>query len=371
VVANVPVRRGTPASRWRDHAQNWQHLDAVNLCLGGHSALDLYRLRFTDPSQVQRFLRSSLADADDPFDQARLAHLHGAALGYLRRQFGHRLPEDIAAPERIEDLFLAASEDSSFPRRRMMACALLKVMHLVDHLEARDLGSQLSITDRELAEPVLEGLIEGATRAQHAGAPIVSAEGGRKSRDAELTKLLLRKDSASPIFDRVRFRMVTETPDDIVPVLAWMLRDHVPFNQILARESVNNLASLREWLDGSSGPRDLVAQLQLPPADDDVSARAINSFSATGFQIVNFVIEAPVRADRLASQAGRTFDPAVGRILYVPAELQLVDYVTSLRNNEGECAHNRYKDRQRESADRRLRWGAVAFPRRVSLDIDE
>ena len=370
-MANVPVRPGTPASRWRAHAQNWQHLDAVNLCLGGRSALDLYRLRFTEIAQIQRFFRASLADADDPFDRARLVHLHGQAVGYLRRQFNHRMPDDIASPERIEDLFLVASEESSFPRRRMMACALLKVMHLVDHLEARALDRELSVSDAELAEPVLRRLTEGVAWARDAGAPVVSVEGGRKSRDAELTKLLLRQDSASPILDRVRIRLVTETPDDIVPVLAWMLRDLVPFNQILARESVNNLPSLREWLDGHAGPRDLVASLQLPPADDDVAARVINGFSSPGFQIVNFVIQAPVRVDRLPSQAGRTFDPDLGRILYVPVELQLVDHVTHSRNSEGECAHDRYKDRQRERADRRLRWGAVDFPRRVSLDSED
>ncbi len=370
MVANVPVRQGTSASRWRDHALKWRHLDAVNLCLGGHSALDLYRLRFTAPDQVQRFLQSSLADLDDPFDRARLAHLRRESLGYLRRQFGHRLPEEIAAPRRIEDLFLAASEDSAFPRRRMMACALLKVMHLVDHLEARALAQRLAVDEEELARPVLQRLTDGARRARAAGAPIVTAEGGHKSRDAELTKLLLREDSASRILDRVRFRVVTETRDDIVPVLSWMLRDHVPFQQVLASESVNNLASLHDWLEGHVGLRDLAEGLQLPPADDEVSARAINGFSGPGFQIVNFVVQAPVRVDRLPSLRGEAFEPSPGRIVYVPTELQLVDRATHERNGEGECAHERYKDRQREAADRRLRWGAVAFPRRVSLDSD-
>jgi len=371
VVANVPLRRETSGSPWREHALDLQHLDAVNLCLGGHSALDLYRLRFPGRADVRRFFRASLADPADPFDRERLIHLHQEALDHLHRQFGDRLPAAVTAPDRVEDLLLLASGDGEYPRRRLTACAVLKVMHLIDHLEARTLGQRLALDEGELARAVLGRLDSGVHRARRAGAPIVAAEGGRKDRDAELTKLLLRRDAASSIADRVRFRVITETRDDIVPVLAWMLRDHVPFNQVLARESVNSLVSLREWLDARSGLRDLLDSLQLPPADDAVEGRQVNRFSGPDFLIVNFVVEAPVRADRLASQVTGTFDPALGRIVYVPTELQLVDRATHARNDEGPRAHVHYKARQLDAASRRLRRGAVGFPRELSVDDED
>lgn len=371
MVANVSVRREPSGAPWREHALSLQHLDAVNLCLGGHSALDLHRLHFTEESEVVRFLRASLADPTDPFDRERLLHLHRSALDHLRRQFDDRLPPEIAEPERVEDLFLLASQDSGYPRKSLTACAVLKVMHLIDHLEARTLGQQLVVDEAELARAVLDRLAGGARRAAIAGAPIVVAEGGRKDRDAELTKLLLRRDTASPIADRVRYRVITETVDDVVPVLAWMIRDHVPFNQVLARESVNSLISLRKWLGARSGLRDLLSSLQLPPADGAVEGRQINRFSGPDFHIVNFVIEAPVRADRLASQVAQTFDPSLGRILYVPTELQLVDRDTHARNGQGPSAHEHYKARQLDAASRRLRRGAVGFPRQVSMDDED
>ena len=365
MVARAPAHAGAPVPLWCDHLLEPQLMDWVDLCLGGHSALDQHRLRFRNETDVDRFLRTCGAEPASSFDRDRLAHLHRESLRYLQRQLGYRCPEDVASPRRVRDLFLIASEESGFPRRRTMACVLLKVMHLIDHIEARVLRARTPITEAELAGSVLRGLVRASHQAREAGAPIAVHEGGRKQRDALLTKLLLRRDAAALIPDRVRFRVITESRDQIVPVLAWLLRYHLPFNQILARESVNNLVDLRDWLSRHAGLGELVDALQLPPADEGVVARRINDHSSPSFGVVNFVLELPVRIDLIPRFEAHSFVPSSGRVVYVTTELQLLDEQTHQLNELGDSAHEAYKARQLQAVDRRLREGTLERARVV------
>ena len=329
-----------------------QYLEAVRLCLDDSSSpLDWHRLAFRDAREVARFLGVNRADLDDPFDRARLDHLLAEAVSYVRRHFGYRIPPEVEYPERYEDLFLLAS-DTRLKRPQVLACVVLKLMHVLNHLDAHSLLHESAIRESEIERAVERCLMREADTMMANGVPISSFVGNRKSRDSTITKLVVKRDvTAGEILDRVRFCMITAEEDDIVPALGHLLRHVLPFNHVLARESVNTLVDLDRWLSGQQGLRSLYTAVH---ASEDPHSRRVNEFSSDGYRAVNFVVEVPVRLDRLPSQADRTFEPAQGRVVYVQAELQVMDSATARNNEVGDNSHQQYKLRQRRAAERRL-----------------
>lgn len=357
MVTYVPLSPVLPRETWRPDELLPQYLEAVRLCLdGAHSPLDWYRLSFTDAPTVRRFLDVNRTDPDDPFDRARFDYLLAEAVAYVRRHFGYRFPPEVVRPRQPEDLFLLASGDRP-SKTQVLACVVLKLMHVINHLEARSLLHETAVSERELERQV-EHRLMGAARAMMAeGVPITTFYGNRKSRDATITKLLVKRDvTAADILDRVRFRVVTASEEDIVHVLAHLLRHVLPFNHVLARESVNNLVDLDRWIARQPGLRHLATALLPTTALLD---RKVNEFSAGGYRSVNFVVDVPVRLDELDSQADRSLAPEQGRIVYVQVELQVLDQATEQRNEQGESSHEQYKERQHAAAETRLKWGLL------------
>ena len=359
MVTFAPVRPAISERDWRREDLMPQYIEAVRRCLDGTSHLDAYRLHFTTESEIRRFLRVNLADLEEPFDRARFHHLHAEAIAYVRRHFGYRIPEAIEHLERPEDLFLSASSDHP-TKTQVLACVLLKLMHVINHLDAHSLLHETSIGENELEREVERRLMRAARDMADAGVPLVSFTGNRKNRDALITKLVVKRDTtAADVLDRVRFRLVTPKRDDIVPALAYLLRHVLPFNHTLARASVNNLVDLDAWLAGQDGLRQLALELPSPSDGGSHLERLVNEFSSDDYRIVNFVVEVPLRLDLFASQTEGTFTPDHGRVCYVQAELQVLDLATSQRNEQGENAHERYKQRQRTAAEQRLKWGLL------------
>ena len=347
---------------WRLDDLTPQTVEAVRRALDGASHLDAYRLQFDSIDEIRRFLRVNLADLDDSFDQARFRHLHAEAMGYVRRHFGYRIPAAVEYLDRPEGLFLAASGDHP-TKTQMMACVLLKLMHVINHLDAHSLMHETAIGENELEREVERRLMRAARDMAEVGVPLVSFTGNRKNRDALITKLVVKRDTtAADVLDRVRFRLVTPEREDIVPAMAYLLRHVLPFNHTLARASVNNLVDLDRWLDEREGLRQLALELPGPQDGRSNLARLVNEFSSDDYRIVNFVVEVPLRLDLFASQTDRSFTPDLGRITYVQAEIQVVDLATSHANELGDNAHDKYKHRQRTAAEQRLKWGLLRQP---------
>ena len=81
------------------------------------------------------------------------------------------------------------------------------------------------------------------------------------------------------------------------------------------------------------------------------TASARNEFSGSTFQMINFIVDYPVRLpDSTPEALGRE----LGRVVYVQVELQLVDAQTHQSNEAGENAHYKYKARQFRSVRNRL-----------------
>jgi uncharacterized protein (TIGR04552 family) len=81
----------------------------MRLILRGGSVIDWRRLHFQTKEEVDRYLRLCLFEPDDPFDRDALQRLLDEAVEYLRTSFRYRVADEVAHPDRIQDLFLLAS----------------------------------------------------------------------------------------------------------------------------------------------------------------------------------------------------------------------------------------------------------------------
>jgi uncharacterized protein (TIGR04552 family) len=308
---------------------------------------------------VDHFLRLNLFDLSDPRDERRLRAILGQAVDYLRTAFGYRVAEGVASPRDVRDLFLLASGVAEPRRYRRIACVVLKCMHVVHHLEARELLFRAPVREADLAELVDRRIMGEARRMVENGFPIVEFHGNVKTRSSLVTKLLAKRETvAAQIFDRMRYRVVTERRDQIASVLHHLEQHLFPFNFVVPGQTQNNLVKFRQVVSQHPRAEALAAELQLPLELEASDPRKVNEFSGQGYRVLNFVVDLPVRIDAHLPPE----DPA--RVVFALVEFQIMDVATARHNEEGESAHDRYKRRQLKKVLRRLSRGLVVPKRR-------
>jgi uncharacterized protein (TIGR04552 family) len=327
-------------------------LERMRLILGGGSVIDWRRLHFKTKEEVDHYLRLCLFEPDDPFDRGRLQRILDEAVDYLRTTFRYAVAEEVAQPAQVEDLFLLASGVGD-PKLRKIACLVLKVMHVVHHVEARGLLYRARVSEDELCQLVTQRVDHCIAQLRREGFPVVAAAGSVKTRHSLITKLLAKKETlAAQIYDRVRYRVVTDDRDHVLPVLIRLCDLLVPFNFVVPGQTQNTLICFRQLLRDWPSLRNMAPQLQVGLLDDEQEPEH-NEFSGDSYKVLNFVAELPVRLPE------RAVDVGDGRIAFCMVELQLVDRDTAQANESGENAHLRYKRRQLRRVLRRLSRGLV------------
>jgi uncharacterized protein (TIGR04552 family) len=331
-------------------------LEALRLLLRGGSVIDWHRLNFETPEQVAEFVRVQEIDLEDPADRARSEAVKNEAISYLRRNFDFPIPKPVASADLAGLLEIASGKG----HRQLCACTILKLMHIIHHIEARELLFMLPTSDEEVFHLVEQKVyrVIGGMLAQ--GFPIVEFIGGRKNKDSVYTKLLSKPEvTAAQIYDKLRFRVVTRTPDDILPTLDYLTRHLFPFNYVIPGESKNTLLHFRQYCEGHAGLRELLPRLQLSAEleDDLMEAPLDNHFSAKAYKVVHLVVDMPVRMPDEMLAAAPPAAWALGRVIFVQSEIQILDQETDHRNELGDASHRSYKERQLEAVTRRLKLG--------------
>lgn len=338
--AFLPARPSQP-DELQPPAWSDQDLREIRLLLTGDSVVDWHRLDLSTPDDVRRMLRVNSIDVDNADDQRRLAELRGRAVHYLTENLGLRLDESIASGVPVVELPLLASGRG---RTQRQACVLLKVMHIMYHLDARELRTLLSIPDNSLYELVEQSIMVLFDELRASGVPVVEFAWSRKTTDSLVTKLLVKREtSAARVFDRLRFRVVVERFEDVLPTLHVMLQRFVPFNYVVPGQTVNSLVDTepleRRRVDAADSNNDAAVPRETP-----------NEFSATGYAVLNFIADLPVRVDALLGDQER----ASGNVVFVLAEFQVMDRATAIANEKGDSSHAAYKVRQHQRVRERL-----------------
>lgn len=364
-ILNLDQRSG---GRFGPEGLDLHDLEAVRLLLQGSSVLDWDKLYLRDRAEVDAFLRLILVEPDDAADRERLRFVFNQAVNYLEESFELRFPAELRNPADVRDVFVAASDwDRSFRRRQVLACTVLKLMHTIHHMEAADLKFQCRVSEAELLDRAEKRIVRHAEDLRAQGFPLLAFYGSRKTRPSMITKLLSKKESiAATIFDKLRFRVVVETQDEVVPVIALLARTLFPFSYVIPGQSQNSLVSLRRVIRETPHYQRLVASL--PGSGWSLASwlpeKAENPFSGTGYRTVNFIVDFPVKLEDSECDINHGHLYLLGRVVFVMVEFQVVDRETDRLNDTGDNAHAVYKARQHEVVEQRLLRGSARRLRR-------
>jgi uncharacterized protein (TIGR04552 family) len=315
-------------------------VEAVRLLLRGESVIDWHRLNYADHAEVDRFLRLNEFDPESDEEMGWLEDVRGEAVDYLARAYAMAIPDEVAADLPARDLFLVAS--SHGPHQKW-ACVVLKVMHIIHHINGRKSLLKMSVSDEIIFREIELKVMQVVEQLRAAGAPLAEWEWSRKPIDSQITKLLAKRSTlAASIYDKLRFRLIVPTPDDLVPMLATLTRQLIPFNYIVPGESVNQLIDLASLIR----TQDESGRARFP------TAVPYNEFSGPEYRIVNFVADLPLRVGRLLPASETPAD--IGHVVFVLTEFQIADKATAQRNESGASSHEAYKARQHERVRVRL-----------------
>lgn len=320
-----------------------QDLHEIKLLLRSESVIDWHRLYIDDESQARRLFQLCGLDVDSEADQRRLDELRTEAANYISTCLKLRLDDFVNNHAPVESLPMLASKEGKYQRN---ACTLLKVMHIIHHLNARELRTVLPIPDSELFAEVESSVVLMFDELRAAGVPVVEFSWSRKTRESQVTKLLVKREtSAARIFDRLRFRVIVENREDLGPTLHVMLHRCIPFNYVAPGQTVNNLVETSQLQSITSNGNE-----EAPESDPTDT----NEFSSQKFQVLNFIADLPVRVDTLLEAHGIESHDDKGRVVFILAEFQVLDRATAKRNEQGESAHELYKQRQHGRVRERL-----------------
>ena len=335
-------------------------LEAVRLLLRGGSVIDWHRLNFEADEDLDGFLRAHEFDPTDPADIERGEAVKGAAINYLRRNFDFPIPKPVAQADLKTLLSLASSKG----HRQLCACTILKVMHIIHHLDARELLFLLPVSDQEVFHLVEQKVYRVIGGMLASGLPVLEFIGGRKNKDSLYTKLLSKQETvAANIYDKLRFRIVTRSPDDIFPTLGYLMREVFPFNYVIPNESTNTLFHFRDYCERHTTLAPMVERLQLSPDLEEQELWVDNRFTSPSYRVVHFVVDMPISLPREILEAAPKAAQALGRTIFVQTEFQVIDRETEQANEMGAASHAAYKERQKLAVMRRLKVG-LEDPRR-------
>ena len=341
-------------------------LEAMRLILRGESVIDWHRLNFEDEAEARQFLHAQELYPEQPADRRSLDVIKQEAIGYLRRHFEFPVPKPIEQAS-VEELLMVACGKG---HRQTCACTILKCMHIIHHLEGRELLFMLPLSDQEVFHMVEEKVyrIIGGMLAH--GFPILEFVGGRKNKDSLYTKLLSKHDTiAAQVYDKLRFRIVTRGYDDVFPVIQYLTTHLFPFNYVIPGQSTNSMFQFRSYAKRKAHLAKLLPAMQ-NQQDDELTPND-NSFSATEYRVVHFVVDMPVRIPTKELERGPREAWALAPIVFVICEFQVIDRDTESKNERGEASHAKYKERQKRAVMRRLQMGSTREPKIALRDDRE
>ncbi len=386
----------------------WTIPDTVfDVLIGGKSILDSknhFVGEFDSPVDVDRFLVGYGFHVDDPVEQAELmGHMH-EAIRFISNKFlkpGNPEGLDLEVPRKISELtdprelLLMTSKESVPSQLRAWACAVLKVVHTLSHMD-RDVRNyyfgdiQRQILDRfyrYIHRSESGQLYLGRTENDPMRIDLIAFDvKPKKARESTLIKLLQKPESvAEELFDRVGVRFITKNKVDAVRAIQFLdqMRVVVAAN-IKPSRSRNTLVDVPHFKsvlkEGAANEDELRLKLENAfkgEVDSETnvhSSRHYRSIQFTCRQLIKIAnpIAEQIRAAKLAlkkatadaaiteaiEKMDHTSVPRVVRFFY-PFEVQVVDQHSHEENERGRSAHSEYKKAQLQTALSRVMQGVM------------
>ena len=335
-------------------------MERARLVLQGRSVLDYRRLNVASRAECETILRVNGFDPRDADDRARLNEIRLSAIDYLERTFEFAFASEIRNAESVSDLMLMAAGSDAVLRRQ--ACAVLKVMLVVHHIEARELKSRLNISDHELFHLLGEKAARVISEMQGQGYPIIDFQSSRKTHASIITKLLSkRQGNRAMLYDMLRFRIVTATMEEIVPVVAYLSQRLFPFHYTVPGESHNSLFDLRDYIRRHPRISKMIPELQVDLLYENKMHTTPNPDTSDTYKTIKFIVDLPLRLEDWQLDIWAPGLKLSSRVVHVLAEFQILDQVSNRGNERGDASHEQYKARQLAKVWQRLLRGMMSW----------
>lgn len=387
----------------------------LDVLISGTSFLDSkegFLGSFRNLDDAEQFLEAYGFDLNDPIERAELHGTLQEALLFIRNYFLKpqastgltlEIPKKFFEMTDIRELLLLAGSQQH-PDLRNWACAILKVVHTISHID-RDMRThyfsdiQMQILDRfyrYLHRDEEQRLYMGRSPSDPYRVNLVEFQvKPKKARDSTLMKLLHKPGSvAEELFDRVGVRIVTKNRVDSIRAVQFLEANNivVPAN-IKPSRSRNTLIDISRFRNSlkTEGPRAFSNELtesefiqRLEMSGYPNSSAADNPFSSEHYRAIQFTcrqlikIKNPLsehirnlKATTRGMDLGPEIMSAIERVdqkyiqrvtrFFYPYEVQVMDELSYLENEKGRSAHAQYKQAQQKAAMIRV-MGALANP---------
>ena len=336
-------------------------VQSMNLLLEGSSIIDWARPNFSTSEEAERLLRVNGYDVHNPQDMDRFLYLITESAAYLEQTFGFMIPSELLHLQDPTEIFLIAS-DKGHPQQRL-AWMLVKVLHVLNHVQGRELGHILATSDHALFQKVQDTIAQSVDQMRHLGIGVHEYQCSMKTKESLLTKLLSKRNTiAAQIFDKVRFRIILESRSDLFPALVYLTREAIPFNYVIPGETRNDILEIhREVMNYPHLLPKLISlakhSKRLVKTDDSSVHEHVfpfNPATEASYKVINFVVDLPIRARALLEEYGLPYTREMGGLVFVMVEFQVFDRETYQNNESGPAKHEYYKDRQRKMVLSRL-----------------
>lgn len=341
----------------------WETLYSI---IGGRSALDVPQLGLTSMAEANEFLScygfrwSQLAERRE-LEQTRRRSLDFLNTELLVDEPTLQVPQAIAEEKDVRRLLLMASGTGI---EQQWACALLRVMHVFAHAHSMLEGVhgeniRTQILDR--FQPHIHQTPAGLRLGEGADAiPLMHWEmKSRKTPRSIALKLLCKAENvASPVFDRLGVRLITEERFDTLLAIRYLRLNHViMFANVVPGRSRNTLIDLSELEPQARALDDAVAEGRITAAERLTAMRALvgsldtperrvgyNPHTSTAYHSIQFTCRHLIRLGG---------EGALDRFFF-PYEVQITDRHSHELTLRGTGSHDEYKARQRQGAKERV-----------------
>lgn len=373
--------------------------EVTRVVLGGGSPIDLEGLRVHSVEEAMDFAQNYGYDMSIPAQRAHVLRVYEDAVDFLEAVVldgsDLHVPMEIRNVEDPLDLLLWASEHPRVNRGRW-ACALLRVMHTLFHVDhnvnLRFLPEiQRQVFDRYDRYLVQEGdhwLLRGAYET-----PLVAVERKEnKDRVSMLLKMLHKPENvAETIYDQIGIRFVAEDQLGVLMVIRFLLDHHVLMPTHIkpsrSRNLMIDMPALEAWMEAL--PPAFCVQ-DLSPAERRQLSHTLaaqrpatdqNPFSSKDYSAIQFTartlirlpspwvgglaglqdgfgsLEQPHPADR--ARIPQLIQEQEEFTFFFAHEVQVMELSGFQSSQSGPASHSEYKQRQRDAARRRVLQGIL------------
>jgi uncharacterized protein (TIGR04562 family) len=344
--------------------------------IGGVSVLDAPRLSVRDMDQAKLFIQSYGYDIDNKEDEQSVYSYFRQAVTFLEDRFAKE--EGMSVFELFDNnqvtsaqacLLAASSRDSDYATLQKWACATLKVMHVMAHLN----NDLYSIFDNEIREQILSPIQNFVIEDDIQGATFLQSEHEKirlnkfefkpiKNQHSGVIKLLAKRNLvALNILDRIGVRFVTKNTFDIFKVLRFLVDNSlVSYPHCIVNESVNTVYPTDLFLEVMDTLRAKNAKMNSREISEALEKKLQNKgneadfkvkeniFTDPDYRFIKFISRKLIRID--VERAGKK-----ERVqFFYPFEIQIMRNETYLNNMRGPLSHQEYKKRQLKAARLRL-----------------